>query len=50
MPLFYADDPARSPALIGKVESPFLKDGMEPAALVDCSEATTLRAVIRESD
>ena len=50
MPLFFADDPDRNPALSQEESSPFLKDGMTPAALTDSSEATMLRAIGPESD
>ena len=50
MPLFFADDPDRNPALSQEESSPFLKDGMTPAALTDTSEATTLRTIGPESD
>ena len=50
MPLFFADDPDRNPALSQEESSPFLKDGMTPAALTDSSEATTLRTIGPESD
>ena len=50
MPLFFADDPDRNPALSQEESSPFLKDGMSPAVLADCDEETLLRAVSNQSD
>lgn len=49
MPLFYADDPAVLPELIGEEISAFLKEGMTPATLVDSSETTTVRAIKNEN-